>query len=268
MNDTPSASTTSGGISASVGNNLSIGQDAVGRDKIVSPTYNFNGPTFIVPDSAANELLEAIAQGKAPNLGLPVKPPEELVYELQLQTYLQSVIALSKWRFVTSNFASSQNRSQEPPIKVDNGALDIGRPGTTTFYSPPIAEIDGLRVECDVRILDDGNNQSNWAGIRVRGFLDDIRFGYLVYLRKSGSVELYRGEILAGENMNVVSNTQDEWTNLKIEINGASIKIWVNSVLHIDLKDNLFQERGLVYLHTLSTQSQFRNLKIYKLSTQ
>jgi hypothetical protein len=268
MNDAPSSSTTSGGINASAGNNLSIGQDAVGRDKIVSPIYNFNGPTFIIPDSDANVLLEAIAQGKAPNLSLPAKPPEELVYELQLQTYLQSVIALSKWRFVTSSFASSQNVNQGPSIKVDNGALDIGRPGTTTFYSPPIAETDNLRVECDVRILDDGNDQSNWAGIRVRGFLDDIRFGYLVYLRRSGSVELYRGEILAGENLRIVSDTQDEWTNLKIEINGSDIKIWVNSVLHIDLKDDLLQERGLVYLHTLGTHAQFRNLRIYKLSDQ
>jgi hypothetical protein len=268
MNDAPSTSTTSGGINASVGNNLSIGQDAVGRDKIVSPTYNFNGPAFIVTDSAAHELLEAIAQGKAQNLGLPTKPPEELVYELQLTDYLRSVIALSKWRLVTSNYNSSQNEAQGPSVKVDNGVLDIGRPGITTFYSPPIAEIDNLRVECDVRILDDGNNQSNWAGIRVRGFLDDIRFGYLIYLRRSGSVELYRGELLAGEGIQIVPNTQDEWTNLKIEINEADIKIWVNGVLHIDLKDNLLQERGLVYLHTLATHSQFRNFRIHKLSSQ
>lgn len=184
-----------------------------------------------------------------------------LVYSLNLDGSTDEVeTAVKNWRFVGTS-------PVEPIATVRNGVLAIGSTNQTTFNCPLIDEIANCSAECELRILDDGGDRSRWAGIRLRGFLYDVRFGYTVYLRRTGSVELYRAEaVIGGASTVVVPDTMNTWTRLRFDIFDDIIKVWVNGKLHIDAADRKFTDKGLVYLHTFGTQAEFRNFAIYELS--
>jgi hypothetical protein len=191
------------------------------------------------------------------------EPKRQLIYQLNLYQDREQLISdFQKWRFVRTS-------PNQPVVAVSNGILGIGSTDGTTFDSPPMDEVANCSVECELRIVDDGGDLSRWAGIRVRGFQDNIMFGYLVYLRAEGKVELYRaGEILAGDKKAIVKNTKDEWTKLRIDLFDTTIKVWVNDQPqpHISTTDTRFRDKGLVYLHTFGTHAQIREFVIYQLT--
>ncbi|MBI5713409.1 MAG: hypothetical protein HZC38_08325 [Chloroflexi bacterium] len=126
-------------------------------------------------------------------------------------------------------------------------------------------ELVDVSVDCEFRIPDDGGDPSRWAGIRVRGFQDNIMFGYLAYMRSSGTVELYRaGDVLAGMNEVLVKDTKEQWTKLRFDIFDTNIRIWVNDHLHINRIDTRFRDKGLVYLHSFGTHVQIRDFAVYR----
>lgn len=196
---------------------------------------------------------------------MQIEPQEnydrQLVYTLNLAGNGDEIRAkLEKWRFVGTS-------ATQPIATVADGIIGIGTNDQTTFCHPLIDELENCSVECEIKIIDDGGDRSRWAGIRVRGFLYDFRFGYLVYLRSSGAVELYRAEmILAAEQKAVAPDGKDTWTRLRVDIYNSAIRVWVNGELRITESDRKFCDKGLVYLHTFGTHAQFRDLSIYTLT--
>ena len=181
------------------------------------------------------------------------------VYTLNLEADREQIgEELSKWRIVST--------ASNPTVAVSQAVIGFGNNDGTTFNFPPLAPLSNCRVECEMRIIDDGGDASRWAGIRVRAFLYDIRFGYLVYMRRTGTVELYRaGEVLGGANKPIVSDTKDEWTHIRIDIFNTHIWVFVNGKQHLHVTDTKFRDKDSVCLHTFGTHAQFRNLRVLKL---
>ena len=191
----------------------------------------------------------------------------DLIYELVLPDDIEKLqTILSKWKFVTSS-------PKQPSVAVANGIIGIGHNDGVTFNQAPVAPIDNCSMEFELQIIDHGNDQSNWAGVRVRAFdfCYDFRLGYLVYLRRSGQVELYGPEgIIDGHDGAKVLNTLGVWTHIRVDILGSEIRVYVNGEQepHIRRIDKTFGGKGLIYLHTFGTHAQFRNLAIYSLTEQ
>lgn len=155
--------------------------------------------------------------------------------------------SLKRWQRVSTTV--------EPEPRVINGSIGFGAPEGTTFYLAPINPLANCRVRCQVRIIDDGGNSDNWVGFRIRGFAFDIRLGYLIYLRSSGRVELHRGhEIIAGTDEQVVEDTKDKWTEIRMDVFEDKIWLFVNNAPYRFIRDRKFCDEGHIYLHTFGTQ--------------
>jgi len=86
-------------------------------------------------------------------------------------------------------------------------------------------------------------------------------------LRRQGTVELYRAqEVIGGENQFIVQDTKDAWTRIRLDIFNSQMRVWVNGKPHIDIKDRKFRDKGMIYLHTFGTHTQFRSFRIYQLA--
>lgn len=175
-------------------------------------------------------------------------------------TTLYHLNLLNGWRFVSTAPQHSLALAFDHIVRGDVEA--------TTFDIVPVEPLKNCRIECEMQIVEAGD-PTFWAGIRVRGFDYDIRQGYLVYLRATGTVELYRdGTILTGEGDVKVPDPKTQWTHIAIELIGSTIRIYVNRKLHRSLSDPKYSKKGLVFLHTLGTRARFRNLRIYGLTNR
>jgi hypothetical protein len=260
-------------VNINTGEDAAIGGDVVGRDKYVVNQFisaeSKSGTELLGKfDKLADKDKDRAATGieKGPKKKRDYR--RELLYRLDLKgTRQQTLNILSRWRFVQASPHPPDNG--QPVAAVANETLGIGQNTLTTFHSPPIPEILNCSVECELRIIDDGGDPSRWAGVRVRGFRDDIQFGYLVYLRRQGTVELYRAqEVIGGENDFKVRDTKDTWTKVRLDILNSRIAVWVNGKPHIETTDTRFRDKGMVYLHTFGTHAQFRNFSVYRLVKQ
>ena len=184
------------------------------------------------------------------------EPKRELVYEVSSRSDINEI--RSEWKFLSSSAST---------VAVSDGIIDIGSIDGQTCSFPQIDPVGNCSVDCELRILDVANNDmSHWAGIRLRGFVYDFRFGYLTYLRRSGTVELFRAqEVIGGANEQMASDTLNPWMKLRIDVFGSRMRVWIDGNLHINVTDRKFGDRGLIYLHTYYTHAQFRNLRIFKL---
>jgi hypothetical protein len=187
------------------------------------------------------------------------------IYRLELSQDIEQVkAALSDWRIVTTS-------ARFPAATVANGIIGVGQNDGVTFNLSPVAPISNCSAECELRIIDHGTDRSNWAGIRVRAFdfCYDFRLGYLIYMRRSGSVELYGPEgIIAGFGQVRVQDTRDAWTHLRVDVLDHEIRVYINGELHLQSKDDTFGGKGRIYLHTFGTHSQFRNFRVYELENR
>lgn len=180
-----------------------------------------------------------------------------LVYELGPHTSIDEVRA--DWKFLSSSATI---------VGVSNGVFDIGSIEGQTCSFPQIDPLENCSVECDLRILEVGKNNdtSLWAGIRLRGFVYDFGLGYLAYLRRTGTIELYRAyQVIGGANEPIVADTENSWTKIRVDVFKSRMRVRVNGNLHINVMDKKFCDMGLVFLHTYFTHAQFRNLRIFKL---
>jgi hypothetical protein len=184
----------------------------------------------------------------------------QIIYQLDLHGDKESVLeTLRKWRFV-------RNSLHQPVVAVTEGVLEVGSIDGVTFDAPPIEEIANCSVDCELRIIDDGGDLSRWAGVRVRGFQDNILFGYLIYLRSQGKVEIYRAGVVLAESVLPASEwTKEQWTKLRIDIFGSTIKVSVNEQQPLIVTDTRFSDRGRVYLHAYGVRAQIREFAIYQL---
>ncbi len=211
------------------------GGDAVGRDKIIVNNYNVtiqsDGRADLTGDlvrlQPPGKVEVEPAKKKASRHGKTTYRRERL-YRLNLRgDYRQILEGFTRWRIVVASVGLPPEN--QPIATLANEVVGIGLQGVTTFCSPPVPEIKNCSVQCKLKIIADGGDASNWAGIRLRGFLDDIQFGYLIYLRRRGSVELYRvQQVIAGLNRDIVDDPADVWTQLRVDIFNSRIAIWVN----------------------------------------
>jgi hypothetical protein len=184
------------------------------------------------------------------------------IYALKLPdepTNTTGAQALNGWRFVS--------QAPDPSITVySGGILGIGSDDNVVSARSPIAKIDNCLVECDIRILGEGADDSRWAGIRIRGFTDDFRVGYLVYLRSDGSIDFHRAEDIL-DTTDVDYDTKERWTTIRLEVIESTITLSVNNKRKMTFNDKWFGGLGVVYLHTSTTHAWFRNFHVFRLKS-
>jgi hypothetical protein len=185
-----------------------------------------------------------------------------LIYSLKLPddpTIDDGAQALNGWRFVS--------QTPDPTIIVySGGILGIGSDDNIVVARSPVSKLGNYVVECDIKILGDGEDFSRWAGIRIRGFTDDLRVGYLVYLRSDGSIDFHRAEDIV-ETTDVNYDTKEEWTTIRLEAIDSTITVAINDKPKITLNDKWFGGLGSVYLHTFTTHAWFRNFRVFRLKS-
>lgn len=186
----------------------------------------------------------------------------ECIYYLNLNEPSERIQdELRRWRFVSTS-------ERRPTGAVADGVIGIGQNDGTTFCLSPVRQLENCSVEFEICIVDDGSNQDNWAGVRLRAydFCHDFRLGYLVYLRRSGTVELYGPKgVLAGASQVKVNDTKHSWTRLRVDVFQSEILVMVNGEVHFQKKDLTFRNEGFVFLHTLKSHAQFRDFRVYEL---
>lgn len=189
----------------------------------------------------------------------------ELIYQLDLTGDVDQIKAiLSNWHFITTSVI-------QPSAVVANEVIGIGHNDGVTFNLCPIEPVHDCSIDCEIRIIDHGTDEDNWAGIRLRAFdfCYDLRLGYLIYMRRSGSVELYGPEgIMAGFGQKRVYDTKEAWTYFRVDILGNELRVYVNGEIHLQSTDRTFGGRGRVFLQTFGAHAQFRNFRVYKLESR
>ena len=157
-------------------------------------------------------------------------------------------------------------------VDTDNGivvlqGIDGGAAGRI-----PTKELVDFGVECDVIIPKCGADP--WVGLIIRGVdttmgmqrVSHIDFGYLVYLRANGLLELYcRGDVEVASRKPTEDATAN-WTKLKIEVVGSQISIYANGNPYIVKHDTTFGGRGYIYLQAYQATASIKNIKIYEIS--
>lgn len=147
--------------------------------------------------------------------------------------------------------------------------ITLGSQKRGVFEYIYLPEYENISVECDIRILDDGDDDQQWAGFRLRGFrleVDHIGLGYLTYIRSMGTVELYRKtRVIAGDKQKVVDSAKQAWVHIRTDIYTNILSIWVNGQLHVTKKDKSFGEAGFLCLHTHRVVAQFRNIQAFEI---
>jgi len=183
-----------GNVNISAGQDVNIGRDLVGGDKYEF-TFNLTVPKDKSPElvgqfrKLVEEAQKQRQEVKTSSRKTKTEYKRKLLYHLDLGgTHQQITATLSRWRFVEA-FPSPPS-SVQPITAVANEIMGIGGTNSTTFHSPPVPELVNCSVECELRIISDNGDVSRWAGFRVRGFRDDIQFGYLVYLSLFSTVRL------------------------------------------------------------------------------
>lgn len=185
----------------------------------------------------------------------------QLLYELNLNGSKEEIVtALDEWQFASSS-------QRQPHAAIANGIIGMGQDDGVTFNLAPIEPIDNCSVECDLQIINFGNNQSNWGGIRVRGFnfCPDFRLGYLVYLRQVKTVDLYGPYGVIDGDKQVMLDPTDPWTHLRVDVCDSQIEVYINGDRRISVADRNLGNKGLIYLHTFRTHTQFRNFRVYEM---
>lgn len=180
----------------------------------------------------------------------------KLMYKMDLPDERHQLSnALYEWNFT----AYPENR---PNLSVKDNSLIIGGKDILTTSRTPL-QLYNCSIECDMCILEDYGNPKEWSGIRIRGFQDNINNGYLIYLRNSGDVEIYRASTVIGKSKQKYTSLKEDWVHIRIDAFESSIKVWINGEMYVSSEDKMFGMDGFIYLHTHRTISQFRNLVIY-----
>lgn len=185
-----------------------------------------------------------------------------IIYELpKEETEIQSELAT--WDFIQADRTSVEG-SSIVLHGVNSGA-------GCRVHTKPITDFG---VECEVKIKECGTDP--WVGLIVRGFdsifgnqrTSHIDFGYLVYLRANGSLELYcRGDEPKVADRRPTDNASKDWTKLRIELIGSKINVFVNGELYLSMIDSTFGGKGHIYLQAYKSVACFKNLSVYEITS-
>lgn len=117
--------------------------------------------------------------------------------------------------------------------------------------------------------VNNASNSSNWAGLafHLQGrFVTAFNNGYLVYMRRSGSVGLYNAA--DGSVLEVPAAVPDasQWQTIRIQMTGWRIQVWANETPIIDWTDaNHRWAEGYLALQTHRTDSSYAGIHITRL---
>jgi len=148
------------------------------------------------------------------------------------------------------------------------GTLGLGAPRRVGVLVVNAVLSENPTVETRFKILDDGQDPSNWVGflLRARG-PSFIGGGYLVYLRSNGRVELLHpdGTLFFWETE---LRPTEHWTDLKIEVSESTIRAWSRSGEGQPWGQPMAEWHDIgflgqqVFVHTFGTNTRFERLKI------
>lgn len=130
---------------------------------------------------------------------------------------------------------------------------------TTQVQSNFIAEFD-VRVPESFNTLD-------WGGFQFRKTAathSSFESGYTVFLRKNGSVDLYKPEILLGSYQ--IPGSSADWHRITVAVDGSNIKIIVDGIKGIEVTDNTFNG-SFVGFFSHRAKAEFDNLIIHPMET-
>ena len=157
-------------------------------------------------------------------------------------------------------------RKWESRNKTEN-VMPMGLPNLgqwiVPFNLPP--HMHNIRVVMDVRILDDGGNSSNWAGVRIRGLTSHHTAGYLIYIRSAGTIDVMSVEeqsILKTEPKVVAD--KNGWYQVEVRIVEARITVEVGGELVVDIESKLVPWDGGVFFHTWGVKADFNNIEVFE----
>jgi hypothetical protein len=131
--------------------------------------------------------------------------------------------------------------------------------------------IDGRRwanfvAEFRVRILDDGGDSTNWAGIHLHKVApsDPITTsGYVLYYRNNGRLELYNreGGVVAWTESGL---RPDVWRNVRVDVKGFHLRVYVDGIKFLDWSDpNRRWDRGYTDLVTYGAHAHFDDVNVF-----
>lgn len=111
------------------------------------------------------------------------------------------------------------------------------------------------------------NDPMNWAGFvfHASGRFDcHADSGYLVYLRRNGTIGLYNHiDGTMDERVSAVTDATT-WQNIRVKMVGARIRVWANGIQIIDLIDgNKRFAGGYTTLQVYKTDSSYDDLNIW-----
>jgi hypothetical protein len=138
------------------------------------------------------------------------------------------------------------------------------------YFRIPILELANLVVEYSALITECGDDP--WIGIRMRGKdtkvdpyrILNIDIRYLIYLRASGSLEIHSDEKII-EEKKTTAKPIEEWTDIRIEIQGPHLRAWINDTQYISLEDAAFGGKGSTYLMIHKARAQVKALRVFDL---
>jgi transcriptional regulator with XRE-family HTH domain len=160
---------------------------------------------------------------------------------------------------------------QEDRTTVEEHAIMLHGVNSGAGCRVPTKAITDFGVECKMKIQECGDDP--WMGLIVRGFdsafgnqrVSHIDFGYLVYLRANGLLELYcRGDSEVAVKKPIEDATKD-WTKLKVEVIGARINVFANGEPYISKRDSTFGGKGHIYLQAHKSTACFKGLSVYEI---
>jgi len=184
-----------------------------------------------------------------------------IIYELpKEETEIRNELAI--WDFI-----------QEDRTTVEGRSIVLHGVNSGAGCRVPTKAITDFGVECEVKIQKCGDDP--WVGLIVRGFdsifgnqrASHIDFGYLVYLRANGSLELYcRGDDLTVAEKRPTNDATEYWSKLRIELIGSKINVFANGELCLSKIDSTFGGKGYIYLQTYKSSACFKNLSVYEIT--
>lgn len=151
------------------------------------------------------------------------------------------------------------------------GFLALGSPGQGSILIVPGVQLTNLVIETRFQILDDGGNDSNWAGFLIRASNPFLGGGYLVYFRSNGNVELqYPTGALADSRANIKPPPKDRPTSARIEVYKSMIRLFVEQDTKplISWSGEEIRPHGQgIFLHTFGTDTKFHYLQFSRIVT-
>jgi hypothetical protein len=141
----------------------------------------------------------------------------------------------------------------------------LGSQGSIAAFGIADLRLANCKVNVGLRIIDHGDDESNWVGCQVRANSSQYGDGFLVYLRASGNIDLYSRLPGFDGIIETVERTVSphDWNELEFEIHANRIEVLVNGRSVIVLEGpNVVEREGYIFLLSHFTKSYLSHLRV------